>query len=84
MIKELVRTRYLPSTEVAKSIHTEMANLFFGEFLEESSDDEASEGEPGKLQFLPSYNYNYAFFISLTNFLVSMYVIMTQNLVKTD
>lgn len=51
MIKELVRTRYLPSTEVAKSIHTEMANLFFSEFLEESSDDEASEGEPGKLQF---------------------------------
>lgn len=51
MIKELVRTRYLPSTEVAKSIHTEMVNLFFSEFLEESSDDEASEGEPGKVQF---------------------------------
>lgn len=47
MIKELTKSRYLPSADVTKSIHTEMATLFFSEFLEENSDDEASEGEPG-------------------------------------
>ncbi|XP_066247444.1 protein qui-1 [Euwallacea similis] len=49
MIKELIKTRYLPSAEITKSTHTEMANLFFNEFLEENSDDEASEGEPAPL-----------------------------------
>lgn len=48
MIKELTKIRYLSSSDVIKSLHTEMATLFFGEFLGDNSDDEASEGEPGE------------------------------------
>ncbi|XP_076262611.1 NACHT domain- and WD repeat-containing protein 1 isoform X1 [Rhynchophorus ferrugineus] len=49
MIKEFMKARYLPNHEVTKTIHSEMVNLFFSEFLEENSDDEASEGEPAPL-----------------------------------
>ncbi|XP_050313345.1 protein qui-1 [Anthonomus grandis grandis] len=49
MIKELTRKRYLSGTEISKNIHTELSTLFFNEFLEENSDDEASEGEPAPL-----------------------------------
>ncbi|KAL1493229.1 hypothetical protein ABEB36_011321 [Hypothenemus hampei] len=49
MIKKLTKDRYLPSGDATKAVHTEMVNLFFNEFLEENSDDEASEGEPAPL-----------------------------------
>ncbi|XP_030746307.1 NACHT domain- and WD repeat-containing protein 1 [Sitophilus oryzae] len=49
MIKELTKSRYLPNAETTKNIHGEMVTLFFSEFLEENSDDEASEGEPAPL-----------------------------------
>ncbi|CAH0562285.1 unnamed protein product [Brassicogethes aeneus] len=48
MIKDIVYGRYLTNQDSIKNTHTELANLFFNEFLEENSDSEA-EGEPAPL-----------------------------------
>lgn len=44
-IKDIAIKRYLTNQEMIKNTHAELANIFFSEFCEETSD---SEGEPGK------------------------------------
>lgn len=44
-IKDFARKRYLTSQEVQKSVHTEIANMFFSEFCDEENSE--SEDEPG-------------------------------------
>ncbi|XP_019876166.2 protein qui-1 [Aethina tumida] len=46
--KEVVSTRYLTNPDAIRNTHSELANLFFNEFLEDNSDSEA-EGEPAPL-----------------------------------
>lgn len=45
-IKQVAMKRYMSNQETIKNTHAELANMFFSEFCEETSDD--SEGEPGK------------------------------------
>jgi hypothetical protein len=50
LTSEVARRRYLQSQDSLRSTHGEVANLFFSEFSQQSSDAETDE--PGEVTYL--------------------------------